>query len=167
MAYFTYFKTIGYDIKGIEGKLQLNAITNVLQRVRMKADFINDLSFFSEYFVQDGQLPETLAYDIYGDSELHWVIMYAQNITNPYYDWPLMYFDLNKFINKKYGVDGATNVHHYEDDDGYEVDSTAAGATVITNFVYEERLNDKKRNISIIKPQFITAIVKEFKGLLI
>ena len=166
MAYFTYFKTIGYDIKGIEGKLQLNAITNVLQRVRLKADFINDLSFFSEYFVQDGQTPESLAYDIYGNSELHWVIMYAQNITNPYYDWPLIYFDLNKFIDKKYGTNGATNVHHYEDSDGYEVDSTAAGATAITNFVYEERLNDKKRNISIIKPEFVDAIVKEFKGLL-
>ena len=166
MAYFTYFKTIGYDVRGIKGNLQVNAITNVLQRVRLKADFINDRSFFAEYFVQDGQTPESIAYDLYGDSELHWIIMYAQGITNPYYDWPLIYFDLNKFITKKYGVNGSTNVHHYEDGDGYEVDSTAAGATAITNFVYEEKLNDKKRNISILKPEYVRSIVKELKGLL-
>ena len=166
MAYFTYFKTIGYDVRGIKGNLQVNAITNVLQRVRLKADFINDRSFFAEYFVQDGQTPESIAYDLYGDSELHWIIMYAQGITNPYYDWPLIYFDLNKFITKKYGVNGSTNVHHYEDNEGYEVDSTASGATAITNFIYEEKLNDKKRNISIMKPEYIRSIIKELKGLL-
>tara|TARA_B100000686_G_scaffold281802_1_gene303800 strand:- start:1684 stop:2187 length:504 start_codon:yes stop_codon:yes gene_type:complete len=166
MAYFTHFNKINYDIKGIDGNLQLKSITNLLQRVRLKVDFIDDRVFFSEYFVQDGQTPESVAYDFYGDSELHWIIMYAQRITNPYYDWPLIYFDLNKFINKKYGANGATNVHHYEDSDGDEVDSTAAGATTITNFVYEERLNDKKRNIRIIKPEYTASIIKELKGLL-
>tara|TARA_Y100001963_G_scaffold148466_1_gene226401 strand:+ start:227 stop:730 length:504 start_codon:yes stop_codon:yes gene_type:complete len=166
MAYFTYFNKINYDIKGIGGDLQLTAITNILQRVRLKSEFIDDRVFFSEYFVQDGQTPESVAYDFYGDSQLHWIVMYTQKITNPYYDWPLIYFDLNKFITKKYGTNGATNVHHYEDSEGYEVDSTASGATPITNFVYEERINDKKRNVRIMKPQYTASIVKELKGLL-
>ena len=166
MSYFTYFNKINYDIKGIAGSLQLTAITNILQRVRLKADFIDDRVFFSEVFIQDGQTPESIAYDLYGDSELHWIIMYTQRITNPYYDWPLIYFDLNKFITKKYGDNGATNVHHYEDAEKYEVDSTAAGATAITNFVYEERLNDKKRNIRVTKPEYTDSIVKELRGLL-
>tara|TARA_B110000495_G_C22898016_1_gene523967 strand:+ start:185 stop:688 length:504 start_codon:yes stop_codon:yes gene_type:complete len=166
MAYFTYFKTINYDIKGIDGDLQLTAITNLLQRVRLKTDYINDRVFFSEQFVQDGQTPESIAYDLYGDSELHWIVMYAQKITNPYYDWPLIYFDLNKYINKKYGAGGGMNVHHYEDTDGYEVDSDASGASSISNMVYEERLNDKRRNISIMKPEYTDSLIKELKGLL-
>ena len=166
MAYFTYFKTINYDIKGIDGDLQLTAITNLLQRVRLKTDYINDRVFFTEQFIQDGQTPESIAYDLYGDSELHWIVMYAQRITNPYYDWPLIYFDLNKYIIKKYGINGATNVHHYEDTDGYEVDSDASGASPVTNMVYEERLNDKRRNISIMKPEYTDSLIKELRGLL-
>ena len=146
--------------------MQLTAITNLLQRVRLKTDYINDRVFFSEQFVQDGQTPESIAYDLYGDSELHWIVMYAQRITNPYYDWPLIYFDLNKYINKKYGDGGGTNVHHYEDTDGYDVDSDASGASPISNMVYEERLNDKRRNISIMKPEYTDSLIKELKGLL-
>ena len=49
------------------------------------------------YFIQDGDRADTLAHQIYGDSTLHWIIMYANYMTNPYYDWPLAYYDLRKF----------------------------------------------------------------------
>ena len=85
-------------------------------------------------------------------------------MTNPYYDWPLTYFDLQKFVNKKYSNINAT--HHYEDADKYEVDSTASGATAITNFLYEETLNDAKRNLTVIRPEYVSNVVNEFKKLL-
>ena len=90
--------------------------------------------------------------------------MYANYMTNPYYDWPMTYFDLQKYIAKKY--DNPNGVHHYEDANKYEVDSNAPGATPVTNSVYEETLNDAKRTIDIIKPEYIQQIVKEFKQLL-
>ena len=86
-------------------------------------------------------------------------------MTNPYYDWPLPYFDLQKFVAKKYtDING---VHHYEDADGYRVDSDASGATAITNFVYEETKNDEKRTINIIRGEYIPEVLKEFKTLTI
>ena len=162
MAYFKYFPIITYDVRGKKNQFQIDVITNILVRIRKKLD-LTKLSYFVEYFVQDGDTPESLAHQVYNDSQLHWVILYTNYMTNPYYDWPLTYFDLQKFVNKKYSNINAT--HHYEDADGYEVDSTASGATAITNFIYEETLNDAKRNIKIIKIEYVAQIIDELKVL--
>ena len=166
MAYFTYFPTIGYDVRGKKNDSSVQRITDILKRVRKKLEIIN-LAFFEEYFVQDGDTPESLAHQAYDDSQLHWIILYANYMTNPYYDWPLTYFDLQKFVNKKYGVANINAIHHYEDVDGYEVDSTASGATSVTNFIYEETLNDARRNIKIIRSEYVQQIVSEFKKIIV
>ena len=163
MAYFKYFPTITYDVRGKKNQFQIDLITNILVRIRKKLNVTN-LAFFDEYFLQDGDTPESLAHQVYNDSQLHWVILYTNYMTNPYYDWPLTYFDLKKFVDKKYSNINA--VHHYEDVDGYEVDSTASGATAVTNFIYEETLNDTKRNIKIIKIEYVAQIIDELKLLI-
>lgn len=100
--------------------------------------------------------------------------MYANYITDPYYDWPLSYFDLQKFTAKKYA--DINGIHHYEDSDGYEVEATgtvidssgtqAGSSTAITNFIYEETKNDLKRTIRIIRPEYVRQIIKEFKTII-
>ena len=165
MAYFSYFPTIGYDVRGEKNNSRTQAITNVLVRIRKKMNVINS-AFFEQYFISDGDRADTLAHQVYGDSTLHWVIMYANYMTNPYYDWPLPYFDLQKFVAKKY-PDNINGIHHYEDADGYEVDSDASGATAVTNFIYEESLNDSKRSINIIRGEYIPQVLQEFKTLIV
>ena len=166
MAYFRYFNKIGYDVRGVKNNVNIDVITNILERVRLKLNFIQHQAFFAQHFIIDGETPEFLAYKYYGNTELHWIILYSQQATNPKYDWPLTYFDLKKFVDKKYGVANINAIHHYEDADGYEVDSTAAGATSVTNFIYEETLNDAKRNLTIIRSEYVSNVVKEFKKLL-
>ena len=166
MAYFKYFNKINYDVRGVKNNVNFDVITNILERVRLKLNFIQHQAFFTQHHIIDGETPEFLAYKYYGNTELHWIILYSQQATNPYYDWPLTYFDLKKFVNKKYGVANINAIHHYEDVDGYEVDSTASGATSVTNFIYEETLNDAKRNLTIIRPEFVSNVVNEFKNLL-
>ena len=166
MAYFRYFNKIGYDVRGVKNNVNFDVITNILERVRLKLNFIQKQAFFAQHFIIDFETPEFLAYKYYGNTELHWIILYSQQATNPYYDWPLTYFDLKKFVNKKYGVANINAIHHYEDADGYEVDSTAAGATSVTNFIYEETLNDAKRNLTVIRSEYVSNVVNEFKKLL-
>lgn len=166
MAYFKYFNKINYDVRGVKNNVNIDVITNLLQRVRLKLNLIKNQAFFAQHQIIDGETPEFLAYKYYGNTELHWIILYSQQATNPYYDWPLTYFDLKKFVNKKYGEANINNTHHYEDADGYEVDSTASGATAITNFIHEETLNDAKRNLTLIRPEYVSNVVNEFKDLL-
>ena len=165
MAYFSYFPTIGYDVRGEKNNVRVQSITNVLVRIRKKMNVINS-AFFEQYFINDGDRADILAHQFYGDSTLHWVIMYANYMTNPYYDWPLPYFDLQKFVAKKY-PDNINGIHHYEDADNYEVDSDASGATAVTNFIYEETLNDSKRSINIIRGEYLPQVLQEFKTLIV
>jgi hypothetical protein len=86
---------------------------------------------------------------------------------------------LSKFITKKYGVGNEYVTHHYEDAAGNRVDfedqigavaeisTVAVGATAVTRFVYEERLNDSKRTIRIMQRQYIDLVINEFTRLLV
>ena len=100
--------------------------------------------------------------------------------------------DFLTYINQKYTSDQLSNVHHYETreiknsvgkvivPEGLEVASdfsitffdTGLGVqqtvsteivTEITNEVYENRINDAKRNISIIKPRFVGLVIEEIE----
>ena len=166
MAYFKYFPTIRYDVRGTKNSRSVQLVTDILKRVRKRLDIVNR-AYFEQYFVKDSDTPESLSHQVYGDSTLHWIILYGNYMTNPYYDWPLTYIDLKKFVIKKYGVANINSTHHYEDADGYEVDSTASSATAVTNFVYEETLNDAKRTINVIKSEYTQEIVSEFKKIIV
>jgi hypothetical protein len=190
MAYFNYFPKIAYDVRGVENNEQYDGITNLLSRVLVKChgwadedgsahEALVGICHYQKYLIRDGDRPDTLAHQFYDDSELHWLIMYANglSISNPWYDWPLPHLTLSKFITKKY-PDNEYSTHHYEDTNGYMVDyqdqtgaveeiSTAAvGATAVTNFVYEERLNDSKRTIRVMERQYTDLVIDEFQRLM-
>ena len=191
MAYFKYFPKIAYDVRGVENNEQYDAITNLLSRVLVKCHGWADVNgsahealvatcHYQKYIIRDGDRPDTLADQFYDDSELHWLIMYANglSIINPWYDWPMTHLTLSKFITKKYGAGNEYGTHHYEDAGGNRVDfedqtgavaeiSTAAvGATAVSRFVYEERLNDTKRTIRVMDRQYIDLVIREFQRLL-
>ena len=179
MAYFKYFPKIAYDVRGVDNNEQYDAITNLLSRVLVKCHGWADIDgsahealvgicHYQKYLIRDGDRPDTLAHQFYGDSELHWIILYANgsSMINPYYDWPLGYYDLNKFVNKKYGIANRNATHHYEDADNYQVDSTAPNSTAVTNYKYEEAKNDLKRPIRVMQRQYVDLVVEEFKRLM-
>ena len=58
MSYFSNFKTINYDVKGVKGNKQFAQLKNILTRIRMKTDFIKNRVFYSDYMVMDGETPE-------------------------------------------------------------------------------------------------------------
>ncbi len=191
MAYFRYFPKVAYDVRGVDNDKQYDLITNLLSRVLVKCHGWSDedgsahealvgICHYQKYLIRDGDRPDTLADQFYDDSELHWLIMYANglSISNPWYDWPMMQGTLSKFVTKKYGVGNEYLTHHYEDTNEYMVDyqdqtgavaelSTATpSATIVTNFLYEERLNDSKRTIRIMQRQYIDLVIEEFKRLM-
>ena len=180
MAYFSSFPKIFYDVRGLQSRSPEDIVTNIMARVLLKAsafdnpdtsqqDLLQATGYFQKHIIQDGERLDTLAYEYYGDSELHWIIAYANgvSISNPYYDFPLTQFDLHKFITKKYGAGNENATHHFENADKHEVDSNAPGATIVSNFLYEERLNDTLRPINILQTEYVPAVVKEFKELLV
>ena len=95
----------------------------------------------------------------------------SNNITNPRTEWPKSYQDLVKYVDDKYGSGNSTSVHHYEDKTtGLVVDWDAAKVASgeyleITNFVYENDLNDKKKQIFLLNKRYVRDIIQQFKQL--
>ena len=166
--YFNQFPTIEYDVNGDGTK---TTIKDLLLRVKVRDYVKENRSWFAKYIVEMDELPEMVAFNIYGRTAYHWVVLLFNQITNPYYDWPLKSQDFYAFINDKYSNPNA--VHHYEipQQSGLTtvkitVESDVVGAVAVTNFEYEEAIQDKKREIRILKPEFLGRFTSEFKTLI-
>jgi len=164
MAYFKPFPTIDYDPTGNNTH---KTIKDILIRVKIKDVVKQNRAVFSKYDVKEGQRPEDVAFEQYGDSEFHWIVLMMNEMTNPYYDWPMGLRDLERFVAAKYSDVNA--IHHYEiaqssgdTNKKIHVDSTTVGAEAITNFEYEEALNAEKKQIRLLDPIYINQIASEF-----
>lgn len=113
--FFDLFPRIGYDIARSKYS-NYEQVTNIFLRFGFLKEVIENISSYYEYTITDSDKPEILAEKVYGDPEAHWIILYANNMTDPQYDWPLNERDFNKFIIGKYGsvANAKTTIHHYE-----------------------------------------------------
>ena len=113
--FFDLFPRIGYDIARSKYS-NYEQVTNIFLRFGFLREVIENISSYYEYTITDSDKPEILAEKVYGDPEAHWIILYANNMTDPQYDWPLNERDFNKFITAKYGsvANAKTTIHHYE-----------------------------------------------------
>lgn len=171
--YFGSFPVIPYDSKG---DLKFKDVTNLLRRVGIRTKLKSNALLYDTYNVKEGETPEMIAHKLYGDSELHFVIMIINDITDRYHQWPMSLPQFQEFINDKY--DDPDGIHHYESTQTSgdtkvkievfnEVDSDAyTGLTPITNREYEENEQDKKRQIRLLDPSYIEQFVDEFEKLI-
>ena len=166
--YFNPFPKINYDCVGNGFTEQIQDITT---RVVVRKWIQDRGSLFSKYRVQDGDTPEMTAYRLYGQTQYHWIVLLFNEIINSYYGWPLSRRDFEAFVSNKY-VD-PYGIHHYEitQQSGdttkkIKVESDVAGAVAVTNLEYEATLQEKKRQIKVLQPEFVEQFISEFKRLL-
>ena len=103
---------------------------------------------------------EALAERLYGDANLHWIIMLINDKYDYVNDFPLEQEALDTMITANYASPDATKWHKK---DGLVVDSTVAGAVAQTHRQYETEKNEAKRRIKIVTPTLANQIVREFK----
>lgn len=115
MAYFTDFPIALYDLTNSSNK-SLKLVSNLFVRTRFLPSIENESTVFYKYQISDGDTPEILASKYYGNSNRHWIILLANNITDPTYDWPLTYTNFSSYVENKYGsiATAKTTYHHYE-----------------------------------------------------
>ena len=169
--YFTSFPKIVYVIDNT-GKLTV--VTEIFRRIKIREKIADNSALYFKYIVQNGDTPETVAYRHFGSQHLHWVILLKNNITDRYYGWPLNDQDFESYVNNKYDNPGA--VHHYEiaqssgptSSTDYshliEVNSTTTGASSVSNYEYERRLQDEKREIQLLDRKYLPLFIEEFNN---
>lgn len=154
-TYFAQFPQILYSLDGTS----VQTITDFLRRVSPTAYAQSNGVIFQEYTINDGETCEMLADEIYGSSDLNWIIYLVNNIVDPRYDWCMSDFDLLAYCNQKY--DNIYGTHHYENANGLIVDQ-GVGTVSISNLDYEISVNESKRQIKILLPSLVTEFVAEF-----
>ena len=171
--YFANFPIITYDSVG-DGNFKI--VTNLLKRVALRAKVRTNTLLYDTYDVKEGETPEMIADKLYDDPELHWVILFVNNITDRYHQWPMNFGQFNAFIADKYSNIDA--VHHYEisqtsGDTSVKIDIgtdttgySEADLTTVTNREFEEERQDKLRQIRLLDRSYIEQFVKEFQSLM-
>ena len=175
MKYFNQFPGIDYDLKG-DGNRTI--VTDIFRRVKARSKSVENVSAFDKYDVQEGEKPEDVAYKMYGDSDYFWVITLVNNIVNRFYDWPLDEYSFQQYVADKYA--NPDGIHHYEitqssgrqtgegpSDYSHKIEcnATDVGAESVSNIEYERRLQDEKRNIKLLDPNYLPLFLEEFEKL--
>lgn len=136
---------------------------------KVLSNFINNIDITSfnniyliDYKIKDYDTPENICYRLYNDSSLSWILLYLNNIVDPFYDWPLNTNELHKYIINKYGEDHLQDIHHWVLNN--KVVNRQDNATPITNEQYEINVNDAKRDIQIPTPELISLFLNNLSA---
>ena len=171
-------------------------VKNFFRRATLREDIFQSLTFFTKYSVEGNDRPDNVAHKVYENSDLDWVILLANNITHIPTEWPMPQNDFDRFLLDKYdNYDTIYNgVHHHQTvevkdsndvtivPEGLEVSSdfsqtyydyydsgmvTASNITrPVTNYEYEEKLENKKREIFVLKQEYLTVIIDDIEDLM-
>ena len=170
-------------------------VKNLFKRVKIRPDILENLAYFTQYRISGDDRPDNVAFEIYGDESFDWLVMLANNIMNVQTEWPLSQAAFNDFLIKKYGdIEKANNIHHYEtrqmkNDSGeivvpkglnvpknYKVEyfDTKRNQYVIrtnevdavTNYTYEVRKEEAKRNIYLLKAEYVELVLDDVERLM-
>ena len=176
MTYFAQFPKLQYDIKG-DGNV--NVIPDIFRRIKLKNKIRDNLVILDKYDLTDGEKPEDVAFKIYGSVDYYWVVLLVNNVVDRYYDWPMGFQEFEDYVNDKYAEPGA--IHHFEvkqtsgrqeglEPEDYshfiEVNADHPGAQSVSNYEYEQRLQNKKRQIKILNPDYLSSFIEEFEKLI-
>ena len=169
-------------------------VKNLFKRGKIKDDILKDVTYFAKYSIKGDDRPDNVAYEVYEDSTLDWVILLANNIVNVQNEWPLTQESFENYLLNKY--ENQQNIHgphHYESKEvknslgsvilkeGLEVPqyfsmkfldanlgtyTEIGGAgdlitTEVTNYEYEVNLQDKKREIYILKQNYLNIVLTD------
>ena len=90
-------------------------VKNLFKRGKLADDIFQDLTVFTKYEIRGDDRPDNVAYKIYDDSDLDWVILLANNIINIQTEWPLPQRDFDRYLLDQYETyEKLNDVHHYE-----------------------------------------------------
>ena len=171
MSYFSNFPTIMYDPTG-DGSAKL--VTNIMKRVRMRTNMKKNVIMLDKYDVKENETPEIVADKHHGSVYYHWVVMLLNDISDVNHDWVKSTRQMQKYLLSKYTEIQLTNTHHYEisqtsGDTTTKIEvenATYPSASTVTNYEYEVALNEDKRQIDLLRNDYLGFFTEEFANLI-
>ena len=170
-------------------------VKNFFKKGKLREDLFQDLTVFEKYSVKGDDRPDNVAYEIYGDATLDWVVLLSNNVINIQNEWPLSQLAFETYILDKYKtLEKLDEIHHYESNEvkdsngviifpkGVRVSAAQSVSyheplsneqitvnpvsKAITNYQYEQRVNDEKRRIFLIKPIYLNVVFDDLEEMM-
>ena len=169
-------------------------VKNLFKKGALREDIFQDLSFFTKYQIQGSDRPDNVAFKVYNDSSLDWLVLAANNVVNIKTEWPMTQLEYDQYLLDKYGTYEKINeVHHYETVEirnrdnvimvqkGLKVASdysityydqydggmvTKYPVKTVTNYDYEEQLQTDRRNIFILKGRYLPIALDDLEDIM-
>ena len=168
-------------------------VKNLFRRVKLRDDLNDVFTIFYKYQIPEGARPDTIAEEIYGSSDLDWVVILTAGIINLRNEWPLDNRHLYRFVESKYGLENINNIHHYETKEvkdskgrtilpsGKRVDSTFSMVDPdnankvnitpnpvigVTNWEYETLINEEKRSIFLLRRDYLQMYLNDMREIM-
>ena len=166
-------------------------VKNFFKKGKLREDIFQNLAFFEKYSIIGDERPDNVAFKFYNEETLDWIVLLSNNILNIQSEWPLPQTDFYRFLLNKYDDYNTlyNGIHHYETEEvkssnrvtivpaGLQVDpiysvnyydnilrqqiQTGNIAIPITNYEYENKLNEDKRNIFILKGSYLSVVFND------
>lgn len=186
-SYFSHLPKIYVGQEDANENFSYQLVRNIFRRVILEEKLEKYTNSYESFYIPEGMRPEMVAYTFYRDAELDWIILLANNIVDPYEDWPKDKEVLNNYVLEKYGNWDST--HHWETNkieyngatfiaEGIEVtedfravlpDGTvlSQGQSIypVSNIEHETYLNEKKRLIGIPNNRYVEFFKEKFASL--
>ena len=162
-------------------------VKNIFKRAVLRDDVFDEVTAFTKYSVLGDERPDQVAAKFYNDPALDWVILTTNNIVHLRDEWPMGSQDFLTYLNAKYTAQELTNIHHYETKilrtskgkliqrggitvpEGHSVTFLDNGVirteSQITSFTFlehETKLNDDKRNINVLRQEYLSVFLDNF-----
>ena len=110
MQYFDTLPKVIYTQNGVS-----SVYTNLLARVSVIPEILKDPLIYYSYDIQEGDTPEVIAHKYYGDSYRYWIVLFANELLDPQWDWPLTYSVFEQYLADKYpSINVYTEIEYYE-----------------------------------------------------
>ncbi|MAG49940.1 hypothetical protein CMO86_09920 [Candidatus Woesearchaeota archaeon] len=197
MAKKTYFRKLpNFEYQSLQNDRKLiqdfDVVKNIFKKGRIRPDIFNNINFFNKYIITANKRPDQVAYEIYEDADLDWVVLMANNIVNVQNEWPLSEESYNEYLLDKYGsYQNLYNIHHYEtrevrdsqnriivqgglkvqspypvtfyDDKTDREVSINDIAIAVTNNDFEQRVQNDKSRIYVLKPDYLQLVLNDME----
>ena len=167
-------------------------IKDYFHLLRPRDDIFREDTIYQDYIVKNGERPDQIAKEYYGDEQYYWIILQINEITDYWNQWPLSQYELDEFITRKYSTDQERlDTHHYETPEVTDVNGNVllrAGLYVDANYQFKYRpdpndtimktafpievsnrsfeylLNREKSVIQILQPKYVYDYAREVQN---
>ena len=175
---------------------EYSLVKNFFKRAKLRDDIFENVAFFEKFNIKGDDRPDNVAFQVYGDPTLDWVVLMSNNIVNVQSEWPLSNENFYEYLIDKYENETKlySGIHHYEANEvktsngriiiesgtrvgvGQSVSFYDKGkndqvtitdiALPVTNFTYEQNLNNKKREIFLLKKIYLNIVFDDLEQIM-